>query len=79
VEEPEKYRLRIIEQAQGAAGQLAWGRDGMRPVPSGIREQVAEQRERLDGHEEEMDEEGWLIGLLTLACLPRPDMKVPSR
>jgi hypothetical protein len=70
VEEPEKYRLRIIEQARRAAELLARGGDDVVPLPPEIREQVAEWRAKLDERREQMDEEGWLIGLLTLACLP---------
>jgi hypothetical protein len=69
VEEPEKYRLRTIEQARRAAELLARGRDGIALAPPEIRQRVAAWRLLLDEHEEDMDEEGWLIGLLTLACL----------
>jgi hypothetical protein len=70
VEEPEKYRLRTIEQARRAAELLARGRGGVALAPSGICERVAERRLKLDEHHEEIDEKGWLIGLLTFACLP---------
>jgi hypothetical protein len=70
VEEPEKYRLRIIEQARRAAERLARGRGDVGVPRPGLPEQVAERRTKLDEHDEEIDEEGWLIGLLTFACPP---------
>jgi hypothetical protein len=74
VAESDDHRLRSIEQAQQAAAELGRGRDGTWLAPPEIRTQVAEWKQRLDACERELDEEGWLIGLLTLACLPpRPD------
>jgi hypothetical protein len=70
VAEPDDYRLRSIEQAQRAAVELSWGRDGTWLAPPEIRNQVAEWKQRLDACKRKLDEEGWLIGLLTLACLP---------
>lgn len=67
--EPEDPRLRVLEQAQRAAAAFAQGRDGLALVPFEIRAQVVEWKRRLDALGQRLDEEGWLIGLLTLACL----------
>jgi hypothetical protein len=70
VAEPDDLRLRSIEQAQRAAAEFGRGRDGTWLAPPEIQNQVAEWKQRLDAAERELDEERWLIGLLTLACLP---------
>jgi hypothetical protein len=78
VEEPEKYRLRTIEQARRAAELLARGRDdGIALAPPEIQQRIIAWRSRLDEHDEDMDEEGWLIGMLTLACLTPRGAEAP--
>jgi len=80
VEEPDICRLRIIEQAQRAASELGRGRDGMCWVPPEIKQHAADWKQKLDSSDRTLDEEEWLIGLLTLACLrPTAASKVPSR
>jgi hypothetical protein len=59
----------MIEQARQAASELAKGRGGTALAPPEIVAQVAALEARLDACNRRLDEEGWLIGLLTLACL----------
>jgi hypothetical protein len=59
----------MIEQARRAASELARGRSGTELAPPEILTQVVALEARLDACNRRLDEEGWLIGLLTLACL----------
>jgi hypothetical protein len=59
----------MIEQARRAASELARGGGGTALAPPEIAAQVAALEARLDACNRTLDEEGWLIGLLTLACL----------
>jgi hypothetical protein len=69
VAEPEADRRRIIVQARRAARLLAQGQDGTRLLPPELRFQAASWRQSLAMRNQKLDQEGWLLGLLTLACL----------
>jgi hypothetical protein len=67
----------IIAQARAAAHAFAAGRDGTSLAPPEIRAALTVWRERLQGAGEQLDLEGWLLGLLTLACLHHRDPLAP--
>ncbi len=69
--EPENDRLRQLEQARRAAAEFARGRDGTRLAPPEIVDELGAWTRELETQHRNLDEEGWLIGLLTLVCLAR--------
>jgi hypothetical protein len=69
VGEPARDHARIVAQARAAAYAFVAGRDGSLLAPPEIRDAVAVWQQRLQGRGEQLDLEGWLLGLLTLACL----------
>jgi len=77
VGEPMPDRARIVAQARAAAHAFAAGRDGTSLAPPEIREALAIWQERLHSAGEQLDLEGWLLGLLTLACLHQRDPLAP--
>jgi hypothetical protein len=62
-------RARMIAQVRAAAHAFAAGRDGTALAPPEIRARVGAWQQRLRSGGEQLDLEGWLLGLLTLACL----------
>jgi hypothetical protein len=77
VGEPMPDQARIVAQARAAAHAFAAGRDGSSLAPPEIRAAIALWQERLHSAGEQLDLEGWLLGLLTLACLYQRDPQVP--
>jgi hypothetical protein len=77
VGEPMPDQARIVAQARAAAHAFAAGRDGTSLAPPEIREAVAVWQQRLHSAGEQLDLEGWLLGLLTLACLHQHDPLAP--
>ena len=69
--EPQKDRLRVLEQARQAAAEFACGRDGTRLAPPEIAGELGAWARELETKHRNLDEEEWLIGLLTLVCLAR--------
>lgn len=69
--EPEADRLRVLEQARRAAAEFASGRDGTALAPAEIVDELGAWVRQLEHKDRKLDEEGWLIGLLTLVCLVR--------
>jgi len=78
VGEPARDYARIAAQARSAAHAFCAGLDGTELVPAEIRDQVRQWRERLQRCGEPLDLEGWLLGLLTLACISRSDVSAPG-
>jgi hypothetical protein len=78
VGEPARDHARIAAQARSAAHAFAVGRDGTDLAPPEIRDQVLEWREQLQRRGEQLDLEGWLLGLLTLACISHSDLSTPG-
>ena len=69
---------RIVAQVRAAAHAFAAGRDGTSLAPPEIGPSVAEWRQSLLRFGEPLELEGWLLGLLTLACLSQRDTLVPN-
>jgi hypothetical protein len=78
VGEPALDYARIAAQARSAAHAFCVGLDGTELVPVEIRDQVRQWRQRLERRGEQLDLEGWLLGLLTLACISRSDLSAPG-
>jgi hypothetical protein len=70
-------QARIVAQARAAAHAFAAGRDGTPLAPPEIRAALAVWRARLHSAGEQLDFEGWLLGLLTLVCLHQRDLQAP--
>jgi hypothetical protein len=70
-------QARIVAQARAAAHAFAAGRDGTSLAPPEIREAVAVWQANLRSAGEQLDLEGWLLGLFTLACLHQRDLQAP--
>jgi hypothetical protein len=77
VGEPMPEQARIVAQVRAAAHAFAAGRDGTSLAPAEIREALAVWRECLHRAGEQLDLEGWLLGLLTLTCLHQRDPLAP--
>jgi hypothetical protein len=69
VGEPARDHARSVAQARAAAHAFAAGRDGGLLLPPEMRARVEVWRQRLLSTGERLDLEGWLLGLLALACL----------
>jgi hypothetical protein len=78
VAEPVADRLRVLEQARRAAAEFASGRDGTLLAPPEIVDELGAWVGQLERKHRKLDEEGWLIGLLTLVCLARQQSAAPE-
>ena len=71
--EPEADRLRVLERARRAAAEFASGRDGTQLAPPEIVDELRAWVGQLEVKHRKLDEEEWLIGMLTLVCLVRQE------